>query len=214
MKYNGKELIEMTPEKWDGKSREMLVWCDGSSEPSKFIVVGYDPTENGWIDTETLGWWAHCAEIPEEEPVEDLKTQVHRLKEENEELKAKIKSLLVARGKMANAVSGAVWKEMMERVSNQESLIGVKMPNGLGFNDISDIVLNKILDYKPEKKFRRMTYKELDDWLKQGKGVIRISNHVCNEISYDCEDRNHEVSSYYKICGYDEDTWHETLIEE
>lgn len=59
-----------------------------------------------------------------------------------------------------------------------------------------------------------MTNKELDDWLEQGKGVIRIADVVKNTISYDCEDRNHEVSSYYKICGYDEDTWHEPLFEE
>lgn len=61
---------------------------------------------------------------------------------------------------------------------------------------------------------RRMTYCELDEWLEQGKGVIRIANTVRNTISYDCEDRNHEVSEYYKICGYDEDTWHEPLIVE
>lgn len=28
MKYKGKELVGMTPETWDGKTREMLVWCD------------------------------------------------------------------------------------------------------------------------------------------------------------------------------------------
>jgi len=33
MKYNGIELEEMTSEKWDGKSREMLVWVSGDKEP-------------------------------------------------------------------------------------------------------------------------------------------------------------------------------------
>lgn len=75
-------------------------------------------------------------------------------------------------------------------------------------------IFDKIEDFNsPKKKFRRMTYKELDNWLEQGKGVIRIADVVKNTISYDCEDRNHEVSSYYKICGYDEDAWHEPLIE-
>lgn len=35
MKYNGIELEEMTPKKWNGKSREMLVWDDTSKKPFK-----------------------------------------------------------------------------------------------------------------------------------------------------------------------------------
>lgn len=35
MKYNGKELIEMTPENWDGNTREMLVWDAKCKEPYK-----------------------------------------------------------------------------------------------------------------------------------------------------------------------------------
>lgn len=67
---------------------------------------------------------------------------------------------------------------------------------------------------KSVKKTRRMTYKELDEWLEQGKGIVRIGNHrMSNRISYDCEDRNKEVNDVYKICGWDEDTWHEPLIE-
>lgn len=143
------------------------------------------------------------------------------------ELKEKVKTLRAERVQMANSVSSAVWKELMNRAEDIDGPVNTRMA-GFGFNDISDLVLNKILEYKPEdnkileykpedkpvKRLRRMTYKELDDWLKQGKGVIRIANHVRNEISYDCEDRNHEVSGYYKICGYDEDTWHEPMIEE
>lgn len=49
MKYNGIELEEMTSEKWDGKSREMLVWDDESTRPYKEIVIGYNPDDNYWI---------------------------------------------------------------------------------------------------------------------------------------------------------------------
>jgi len=40
MKYNGKELIEITPDMWDGKPKEMLVWWD-DHKPQKRVVVGY-----------------------------------------------------------------------------------------------------------------------------------------------------------------------------
>lgn len=279
MKYNGIELTEMLPENWDGKTREMLVWCAGSPEPSLLTVIGYDSM--GWIDCETLTHWTHCAEIQNESSADELKAQIKRLKEENKnlcdlfndksneyeklleenkslkeenenlktevnelknscsyqvysdmlnekaeledqianlqaennDLKSRIKSLLVARGKMANTVSGSVWKELMDRANQYNGAI--RLPAGLGFNDISDIVLNKIIDYKPEKKVRRMTYKELDEWLEQDKGVIRMANsRISNKISYDCEDRNREVNDAYKICGWNEDTWREPLIEE
>lgn len=210
MKYNGKELIEMSLQTWDGNPREMLAWNCVNDTPVKTLIVEWYKNEHGhyiWRD-DVCKYWNNCADIPNEDPVENKTEIIEKLKEENADLKSRIKELCVERGKMANAVSGAVWKELMDRV---EDIAG---PDRIGLNEISDIVLNKILQYKPEKKFRRMTYKELDDWLKQGKGVIRIANHVRNEISYDCEDRNHEVSGYYKICGYDEDTWHEPMVEE
>lgn len=67
MTYNGFELVEMTAENWDGKSREMLVWDIGSPEPCQRTVIGYDPVVNRWIDRETLFSWPHCAEIPKKE---------------------------------------------------------------------------------------------------------------------------------------------------
>ena len=142
----------------------------------------------------------------------DNEKEILELKAENTELKARIESLCVERGKMASEVSSAVWKELMNRAKDIDGPVNTRMA-GFGFNDISDIVLNKIIEYEPEKKLRRMTYKELNNWLEQGKGVVRIAKRVSNTISYDCEDRNREVSGYYKICGYDEDTWHYPMIE-
>lgn len=66
MTYNGFELVEMTAENWDGKSREMLVWDDTSKHPRKEMVVGYIPGDNQWIADYRL-CWEHCAEIPKKE---------------------------------------------------------------------------------------------------------------------------------------------------
>lgn len=63
MKYKGKELIEMLPENWDGKSRNMLVWCD-DTKPIHRVVCGYDPIHRVWLVAETNTVWKHCAEIP------------------------------------------------------------------------------------------------------------------------------------------------------
>lgn len=72
MKYNGKELVEMTPEKWDGKTREMLVWRDISDpvhyKPICYIktVIGYSTKRFAWVVSDKrLDYWPHCAEIPE-----------------------------------------------------------------------------------------------------------------------------------------------------
>lgn len=67
MKYKGTELVEMTPDQWDGKSREMLCWhipskAEDSDAFFKEVIVGY--YNNHWHSS--LGYrYAHCAEIPE-----------------------------------------------------------------------------------------------------------------------------------------------------
>lgn len=76
MQYKGKELIEMLPENWDGKSRNMLVWCD-DTKPIHRIVCGYDPIHCVWLVAETQAVWKHCAEIPAEEQV--LKKKFRRM---------------------------------------------------------------------------------------------------------------------------------------
>lgn len=238
MKYNEIELIEMSPENWDGNTREMLVWNDCDAKPRLAVVCGFTLKGNPIADIGNYKKenahsnhvvFQHCAEMPKEPEtgnVEGLQRslkqafnaldlqnkQIEKIKAENDELKANIKSLKDERIKMADSVSSAVWNELMNRAKNIEGPVNTSMA-GFGFNDISDIVLNKIIDYKPEKKLRRMTYKELDEWLEQGKGVVRIADVVKNTITYDCESRNQEVYGGYKICGYDEDTWHYPMIE-
>lgn len=67
MKYKGAEITEMTPDQWDGKSREMLCWHvepkSGDSDAFfKEVIVGY--YNNHWHSS--LGYrYAHCAEIPQ-----------------------------------------------------------------------------------------------------------------------------------------------------
>lgn len=56
----------MTPEKWDGKSREMLVWDNNSKNPWRKIIIGYFPGNlTGWMPADCSCSWQHCAEIPE-----------------------------------------------------------------------------------------------------------------------------------------------------
>lgn len=220
MEYNGKELIEMSPEKWDGKLRTMLVWNCVNDTPIKARIVEWYKNEHGhiiWRDV-SCKFWNYCAEISEGEPRleiyprwdfveiimktiqerngsftipkraveqmreiekacgivyeknkklkeenEKLKNEVNELKNsssylvygemcnEQNKLKEKIKSLRTERVKMADEVSSAVWKELMDRAENIDGPVNTRMA-GFGFNDISDIVLNKILDYPYENK--------------------------------------------------------------
>lgn len=75
MKYNGNELEEMTPENWDGKSREMLVWSD-YSEPCLALVCGFTLKGHPIADTGNYKKenahkhyvvFQYCADIPKEE---------------------------------------------------------------------------------------------------------------------------------------------------
>ena len=71
MTYKGKEVIRMTPNKWDGKSRTMLVWDvfdDGSSSAPFFaFVIGFDGDKVVVKEQLTkfgseYGWHTACAE--------------------------------------------------------------------------------------------------------------------------------------------------------
>lgn len=96
MKYDGEELIEITSEKWDGKTRQMLVW-NGNDSCHLAYVVGYKhthTTKHGFIeyDVEWLStdgyYWQHCADIPNNESNEKfsidyiIKTLTERTQDE------------------------------------------------------------------------------------------------------------------------------------
>lgn len=65
-------------------------------------------------------------------------------------------------------------------------------------------MVQDITNNQPKKKFRRMTYNELEKWLTQCKGLIKVNNKVYNNIYFDCENRNKEVRNGIEICGYNE----------
>lgn len=232
MKYNGKELIEMTPGNWDGKSREMLVWDDTNKTPRKRIVVGYYPQMDCWMAIGPYSGgccpWQHCAELPKEESDTQKKEIVpeYSLNDCINSLKYHFKSKnedspddeIVFPSLKESYKSIIKYLDELESVKEENSVLRAKLEAFGELHKVAEFVQTKILEYKakykPVKKIRRMTYKELDDWLKQGKGVYRIANYVSDKISYDCEDSNNVVAGYYKICGYEEDTWHEPMVEE
>lgn len=84
MKYNGKELVEMLPENWDGKTREMLVWRDYDAKPRLALVCGFSLKGHPIADIGNYKKektysnhvvFQYCAEIPKEEPdysIDDL----------------------------------------------------------------------------------------------------------------------------------------------
>lgn len=151
---------------------------------------------------------------------EKYENKIANLNTETEELKAKIKALRAERHEMASAVSNAVWKELMDRAKNIEGPINTSMV-GFGFNDISDVVLNKILDYKPEdkpvKKVRRMTGIELAEWCAKGKGLFKNTdkNMIFTDVSFDRDEQlNETVGEWILIRGWDDPDWRDALVEE
>lgn len=69
MKYNGIKLTEMTPEKWDGNRKFMLVWrFNNDTMPQQREVVEWYKNEHGYVIWRDVynDYWHHCAEIPKE----------------------------------------------------------------------------------------------------------------------------------------------------
>lgn len=189
MKYNGIELTEMLPENWDGKTREMLVWCAGSPEPSLLTVIGYDSM--GWIDCETLTHWTHCAEIPTGS-VEGL----------NRSLKYAYNALEIR-------------NKQIENLEKENKELEAKLEAFGELHKVAELVQYTINKSRSEKKFRRMTYKELSEWLAKGNGQYKNGNFGSfrTELVYCKNEENTIVENDCLIRGFNEDTWHEPLIK-
>lgn len=142
--------------------------------------------------------------------------QIKNLEKENQELKEKIKSLRVERDEMAKSVSADLMFELTEMS------IGAKHFDDLQdkLHKIAEFVQNKILEYmsesKTEKKFRKMTYKELSEWLAKGNGQFKDGNFGSfrTELVYCKNEENTIVDNNCLIRGFNETEWHEPLIEE
>ena len=66
---------------------------------------------------------------------------------------------------------------------------------------------------KPEKKTRRMTYRELSEWLAKGNGQLRLrSGDISIYVIYTKD--NSYVSDGMMIRKWDSDEWVEPVIEE
>lgn len=129
MKYDGKELVEMTPEDWDGKSREMLVWCNSGICHIK-TVVGYNPSKLAWIvDDKVLVYWPHCAEIPKEDLVESLKELLGTTPFEDAlftrigELKEEIADLKEENERLKNELDERIKNELRKQIEKEMGLV-------------------------------------------------------------------------------------------
>ena len=84
--------------------------------------------------------------------------------------------------------------------------------------DIEEPSWEDVNDYriKPEPEKRRMTLNELAKWLAQGNGqVCNTNTESCSTyIAYYKSENDNVCSPYIRIRAWDEEEWHEPLVEE
>lgn len=205
MKYNGIELTNMTPESWDGKTREMLVWNDYDPKPRLALVCGFSRKGHPIADignykkelahsNHVLFQW--CSEIPKEYPNQE------------QNIDEMIKILTAYKE----------GKTIEHRFINRkigDSCSWINMQNPIWNWDIFEY---RIANEQQTRKPRRMTNKELFKWLAQGNGAMRWSRHELSQVTtlftYDDYQENYTVASGIIIRGFDESEWHDPLIEE
>lgn len=201
MKYNGKELVEMIPENWDGKSRSMLVWNDNSLSPYKKIVVGHFLRGDYWM-AEDGNCWQYCAEIPEESYITNNMTEdkiIEKFKTLRTELFQWLKN---------NDVSSLLVNNLQYGIKTALNLTHANH-HFIDVVDFSKIDTNA-------KKTRRMTHRELANWLSNGNGEwTNAGNRTAYQrFDYDIEREDEAISEHIKIRSWNETEWREPLIEE
>lgn len=186
MQYKGKELIELSPENWDGKSREMIVWTNAINPSFKDVchiktVIGYNPRKLAWVvDDKGLAYWPHCAAIPEESDQEkDINEMIKVLKAHKE------------------------GRKIEYRIKDEN----VCHPWTYSENPPWDW---STYEYRVERKPRLMTYREVNEWLAKGNGRYKITGET-PLLKYD-EDET--VDSELVIHGWGEPDWHRPIIED
>lgn len=202
MKFNGIELVEMVPENWNGKTRKMIVWCNEYTIPEIRTICGYDPIHFGWIAAETLAKWNHCAEIPEETYITNNLTE--------EEIIEKFKTL---RSELKQWLKNNDFRNLL--VNNLQYGIKTALNLTHANHHFIDVVDFSKIDTN-EKKTRRMTHRELANWLSKGNGEwTNAGNRTAYQrFDYDVEREDEAVSEHIKIRSWDETKWREPLIEE
>lgn len=169
MKYKGKELVGMTPETWDGKTREMLVWCDYEDKPTLALVCGFTIKGHPIADTgnykkenafKRFNVFQYCAEIPKEEP-----NQVQNIDEMIKILNA-YKEGKTIEHRFRNRDIGDSWGGIdMQNPEWNWGIFEYRVKP-----DLEEIVHKKFnAKIKSVKKARRMTNRELADLMATGK---------------------------------------------
>lgn len=193
MQYDGKEIVEMSTEKWDGKVRTMLVWNCVNDIPTKERIVEWYKNKNGhviWRDV-SCKFWNYCAEIPEE---------INQVQTTNEMIK-----ILNAykRGKKIEC-------RFRDRTM-RDSWSYIEKPDWNW----------ALYEYRVKQEPRRMTNKELKEWLKRNCGQYSIPSpnsfigvHVKTQFGYGIEKDDELVKEGIQIRAWYESEWHEPLIEE
>lgn len=201
MQYNGKELVAMVPEKWDGKTREMLVWSDFDEKPSLALVCGFTTKGYALVDTgkkESAYNYVisqYCADIPKAEP-----NQAQNIDEMIKILNA------YKEGKTIEFKYGREICDSWSRINSQNP-------------DWNWTIFEyRIANDNQTKKPRRMTNKELFKWLAQGNGAMRWSKHeraqLTTHFEYDEYQEKYPVASGIIIRGFDEAEWHDPVVYE
>lgn len=199
MKHNGKELTEMTKAQWDGNTREMLVWNDYDAKPRLAVVCGFTLKGNPIADIGNYKKenahsnhvvFQHCAEIPKEES-----NQAQNIDE------------MI---KILNAYKEG--KIIEHRFRNREmcdswSCINLQNPDWNW----------AIFEYRVKQEPRRMTNRELKEWCAEGKGLFKndYTNAAYTVFGHNVnsDEMNAPVGNWIHIRAWNEDTWHEPMIE-
>ena len=211
MKYNGKELIEMVPGNWDDKARQMLVWNDNDASCHLAYVLGFSHIQStihgfDYYDRVWYGeggkYWNHCAEIPEETYITNNLTE--------EEIIEKFKTL---RTELKRWLKNNDFRNLL--VNNLQYGIKTALNLTHANHHFIDVVDFSKIDVNT-KKTRRMTHRELANWLSKGNGEwTNAGNRTAYQrFDYDIERENEAVSEHIKIRRWDETKWRDPMIEE
>lgn len=281
------ELEEMTPSKWDGKSRDMLVWNDSdihelATRPVIGFIDGHWITLHGWYDT-----WDHCAEIPKEMALTEslleiarLQGEILKLKDEKEQLNL-VLNLLQKDNKQNDSdttdTDTNVNIREYQRMAYDMELLFINGHSYYQYDDVDNLctkfikAMKKLIEennrLKSEKhdmesplntcdnecgnslvtgtidesnevlhtciadpkschcnnstrKYRRMTHRELAEWLAKGNGQYRFSSALEAKLEakfeyiYYCDNDDATVQDNISIRAWNEQIWHEPVIEE
>lgn len=203
MKYNGIELTNMTPESWDGKTREMLVWNDCDPKPRLALVCGFSRKGHPIADIGNYKkelahsnhvLFQYCAEIPKEEPNQeqnvDEMIKVLNAYKEGKTIERRFKARKMREDWVRISKPPLDWTLYEYRIANDQQT----------------------------KKTRRMTNRELKEWCAEGKGLFKndYTNAAYTVFGYNVnrDEMNAPVGNWIHIRAWNETEWHEPLIEE